>query len=97
MALAAMLIDALHAAFEYGIEIFDRVCMNLIANVFIGFVTNAFMAREVVAEREIIATFVVHHRGFFRNIGLDDRDYINRAGAFDMKRANLPTIAIDKR
>ena len=58
---------------------------------------DALMARKVIPEREIVAAFVGHHRGFFRNIGLDDRDYIGRAGSLDMERANLSALAIDKR
>jgi hypothetical protein len=30
-----------------------------------------------------------HHRGFLRDIGLDDRDYIGRVSAVDVERANL--------
>jgi hypothetical protein len=55
------------------------------------------MAREMIAKREIMAALIGHHRGFLRDIGLDDRDYIGRAGAIDMERANLLALTIDKR
>ena len=58
---------------------------------------DAFVAREVIAEREIMTAFVGHHCGFFRNIGLDDRDDIASTRSFDMKRPNLPAVAIDER
>ncbi len=37
------------------------------------------MASEVIAEREIMGAFIGHYCGFFRDIGLDDRDNIGRA------------------
>jgi hypothetical protein len=76
-----MLIDAFHATFEDRIIAFDSVGMDDTANIFIGLVADAFMAREMFTEREIMAAFVGHYRGFFRNIGLDDRDYIGRASS----------------
>jgi hypothetical protein len=97
MLFAAMLIDAFHATFEHAVEILDGVGMNRPAHIFIRFVTDALMAREMIAELGIMTAFVGHHRGFFRNVGLDDRDYIGRAGSLDMERANLPTVTIDKR
>jgi len=95
--LAAMLIDAFHAALEHAVEAFDGICMNIPAHIFISFVADALMAREMTAEREIMAAFVGHHRGFLRNIGLDDRDNIGGACSLDMERANLPAIAINER
>ena len=55
------------------------------------------MAREMITERGIMAAFIGHHRGFFRNIGLDDRDDIGRAGAIDMERADLSAFAVNER
>jgi hypothetical protein len=54
MLFAAMLIDALHAAFKNAVETFDRVGMNLAAYIFVRFVTDALMACEMIAEREIM-------------------------------------------
>ena len=58
---------------------------------------DALMACEVPAEREIVAAFVGHHRGFLRDIGLDNRNYISRAGTLDMERAHLPAVAVNER
>jgi hypothetical protein len=58
--------------------------------------TDALMAREMITERGIMAAFIGHHRGFFRNIGLDDRDDIGRAGAIDMERAVI-LVAVPRR
>ena len=97
MLFAAMLIDAFHSALKNAVEIFDGVCVHVATNVFIGFMADALVAREVIAEREIMPTFVRHHRGFFCNIRLDDRDYISRACAIDMERTRLLALAINKR
>jgi hypothetical protein len=97
MTLAAMLIDTFHAALEHAVEIFDGVCMGRAANVFIRFVTDALVACKMITEREIMAAFIGHHRGFLSDIGLDDRDYIGCAGSLDMERANLPAVAINER
>jgi hypothetical protein len=71
--------------------------MHVSAYIFIRFMTDALMGREVIAEREIMAAFISHHCGFFRNIGLDDRGYIGHAGSLDMERANLTAVAINER
>src|ERR1700730_6749002 len=92
-----MLIDAFHAALEHAVEILGGVGVNVAAYIFIGFVTDALMAFEMITEREIVAAFVRHHRSFLCNIGLDDRDYIGRAGSIDMERANLTAVAINER
>jgi hypothetical protein len=54
-------------------------------HVFIGLMADALMAHEMITEREIMAAFVGHHPGFFRNIGFNDRDYTGRARAIDME------------
>jgi hypothetical protein len=97
MLLAAMLIHAFHATLEDRIIALDGVGMNLAAYIFIRFVTDAFMARKVISEREIMAAFVGHHRGVFRNIGLNNWNDISGACAINMERANLPAFSIDKR
>ena len=97
MFFAAMLVNAFHAAFENAVVAFNRIRVDRAAHIFIRFVTDALMAREVIPELGIMAAFIGHHRGFFRNIGLDDRDYIGRAGSLDMERANLPAIAVNER
>ncbi len=96
MLLAAMLVDALHAALENAEIAFNGISVNVAANVFVCLVADALMARKMIAEREIMPSFVCHHRGFFRDIGLDDRDYICGAGSLDMERANLFALAVNK-
>ena len=50
MLLAAMLINAFHATFEDAVVARNRIRVDRAAHVFIGFVTDALMACEVVAE-----------------------------------------------
>lgn len=97
MLLATMLIDAFHAALEHAVKILDGVGMHIAANIFIGFMTDALMGREVIAQREIVAAFIGHHRGFLRNIGLDNWNDIGGASSLDMERANLPAVTINER
>lgn len=61
--LAAVLADALHAAFEDGEEAFDRVGMSVAANVFILGVFHRLMAGERCAKRAIPPGFIGHHVG----------------------------------
>jgi hypothetical protein len=50
VSLAAMLIDAFHAAFKDAVKAFNSVGMNFAANIFIGLMADALMAREVIAQ-----------------------------------------------
>jgi hypothetical protein len=97
MALTTMLINTFHATLEDAVKSFDGIRVNVAAHVFTGFMTDALMAGEMVAEREIMSAFIGHHRGFFCNIGLDDRDYIGCAGSLNTERANLPAVSIHER
>src|ERR1019366_3406433 len=71
--------------------------MNVTAHIFIRLVPDTLMAREVSAEREIMATFVGHHGGFFFDICLDDWNDTGGASALDMERAHMAAVAVDKR
>src|ERR1700730_8676089 len=90
-----MLLDTIHAALENTEIAFDRVRMNVTARPFINFMLYAFVTHK--PRRAVVAAFVGHHRGFFRDVGLDDGNDMGGAGAIGMKRANLPALAIDKR
>jgi hypothetical protein len=56
--LAAMLIDALHAAFENAEVAFNGVGVNVAANVFLGAVADGFVSRVFLARLGIEAAFV---------------------------------------
>jgi hypothetical protein len=91
-----MLIDAFHAAFEDAVEALKRVCVNLAAAVFASAVIDIFMARKIIAQMRVLAGFVCHDRGFFRDVGAKDRHQMSGGRTFNMKAANL-AAALDKR
>ena len=68
MLLAAMLINAFHATFEDAVVALNRIRVDRAAHIFISFMAYALMTREVLAQREIMAAFVGHHRSFFRHV-----------------------------
>ena len=79
----AMLIEALHAAFKDAVVALDGVCVHIAT----ARIHRPYGCRShgSITEREIMAAFVGHHPGFFRNIGFNDRDYTGRARAIDME------------
>jgi hypothetical protein len=97
MLFVAVLINAFHATFEDAVVALNRIGMNGTAHIFLGFVADALMAREMIAKREIAASFIGHHRGFFRDVGLNDRNKLGRTHAIDMERAHLPAFAVNER
>ena len=58
MLLAAMLVDAFHAALEDRIEALDRVCVRLAANVLFGRMVDAIMANEAAARTIVVERFI---------------------------------------
>jgi hypothetical protein len=74
---------------------FNRVRMYVAAHVFIGLVRNAFMARKMITEREIVAAFIGHHCGFFRDVRFDDWNKFGRANAVNMERTNLLALTVN--
>src|SRR5579859_1287496 len=73
MPLAAVLIDALHAAFEHGEEAFDRVRVNVAADVFILAVADGAMRGEVVADEGVDLRLVRHQVRFASDMHPHDR------------------------
>jgi hypothetical protein len=71
--LTAMLIDAFHTALEDTEVAFNGVCMHIATDIFFVLVADAFMAGEMTTKRIVTTPFISHHRGFFRDIGLDNR------------------------
>lgn len=58
MLVTAMLIDALHAAFENAEIALNRVSADFAANIFLNLVAHALVALEVIAKRIIAAAFI---------------------------------------
>ena len=79
VALAAMLIDALHAALEHAEEAFNGVggdnLLAFIAAIFLRFVINPIVAGELImfVHVFILASSIGHDRGVVRHVGANDR------------------------
>lgn len=84
--LAAMLIDALHAALEDAVEAFNRIGMDGAAHILACAVANVIMLGEELAEMRVLAGFIGHDMGARGDIRLDDRQQIGRGGAAHMER-----------
>src|ERR1700729_1832529 len=72
MAFAAMLVNALHAAFEDRIESFDGIGMDVPANVFLAAMVHALVAGKFSADLKILAGFIGHQCGFFGDVRTND-------------------------
>jgi len=81
--LAAMLIDALHAALEDRIVVLDGIgaddALALIAHIFIIAVLDGIVAREPPAYVVIMARFVGHQRAFAGDVLAHDVMNLTRA------------------
>src|SRR5262245_33091044 len=65
--LAAMLVDALHAALEDREITLDRVRGDGAAHVFLGGVVDRFVASEILVEAAMPTRFIGHDGGFALN------------------------------
>lgn len=77
MALAGVLIGALHAAFKDAEEALDRVGVDrpvLKVNVFLLTVAHYAMLRKALIQIVIMASFVRHDAGFLGDVFFQDRD-----------------------
>lgn len=99
--LAAVLINALHAALEDREIALGAVrghdSSGLVANVFVFAVVHAIVAREFLADFAILLRFVGLQTRFLGKVLADDRREVAGRDAIDMERANLLRVAIDKR
>jgi hypothetical protein len=83
--LAAMLVDALHAALEDRIVAFNGVGVNFAANIFFAAVVYALMAGELGSNFKILTSFVGHQGGFLGDVGPDNRCNLRDSGTVDME------------
>jgi hypothetical protein len=101
MALAAVLIDALHAALEDGIVAFDSVggdhLSTFVAAVFVIGVVHAVMAGVVTVFVEVLipARSVGHDGGFFRDVGANDWHESADSGSVHMPATSRATALLD--
>src|SRR6185312_8538650 len=105
--LFAVLIHALHAAFEDRIEAFDRIGMDgiehdlavhfpsLVSHVFVLAVVNAQVCRKVARDAWIPLSLVGHQRAFRIDVGVHDLAERRGCGPVDMEAAG-GAPALDK-
>jgi len=107
MLLAAMLIDALHAALKDGEIAFDSVgvdhiwlsvrkCHSVcVADIFIFAMIDGGMPSEVIAELIVGRQFIGHHAGFLSDISANNREQCRHSDAFHVEGAGR-SAALDK-
>jgi hypothetical protein len=95
MFLAAMLVDADHAALEDGEEAFRGVSVDLAPHIFAEPVFNSFVARKLLSNLAIIGAFVGHDRSLAGDVGANHWRDIGNAGAFQVEAAGR-TAAFDE-
>src|SRR6185437_11804989 len=90
--LAAMLVDALHAAFEDAVVAFNRVGVDVaVANVFVCGVLYRAVARKLLADADIMPGFVRHQMAFLGDVLAHQRHNVGDAGAIDMETTRTTT------
>src|ERR1700730_5136054 len=100
MLLAAMLINASHAALEDRIVVFRRVRVNFIllavrqlfvrvANVFLVLVLHAVVARELLPYLTVVRRLVRVPRCFAFQVRADDRRNVRDPRSLDVETADL--------
>src|SRR5690348_8791435 len=87
MLLAAMLIDALHAALEDRKEAFDRVRMHKAATVFTASVVDYGMGLKKLVEIVVLTGVIGHHVRLAGNILPHNRHDRRLIGLIDMEAA----------
>ncbi len=85
MLFGAMLIDALKAALKHAVEAFNSVGVNVAADIFAGLMAGETMRRKVLVDTAVVAGFIGHNDGLWRDIRFQDWQNFRAAGAADMK------------
>jgi hypothetical protein len=93
--LAAMLIDAFHAALEDAVEALQRVCVDLHASLAVCVavlaprMVNGVMLGELIAELGVPRGLIGHHVAFASKVRANDRKGFVFRDCLDMERASL--------
>jgi len=95
MVLAAMLIDALHAALEDGEVAFDGVGVDIATDILISAVVDALMVCKLAAKLCLDTALIGHQAAFTADIVANDRRNGSDARMVNMERAQT-TLALDK-
>src|SRR3954470_12574807 len=85
--LAAMLVDAFHAALEDREIAFDRVGADVAANMFFLAVIDSLMAGEFGTDCFVPRCLIRHQIALATNIDTNDRDQLAQRPPFDMEAA----------
>jgi hypothetical protein len=93
--LAAMLVDAFHAALEHGKEALRGVGMRVTPDIFVVTVLHGFVTGELAPDLAVPNRLIGHEGRFARDIGADDGREIGNTGAVYMKAASR-AAALDK-
>jgi hypothetical protein len=96
MLLAAVLVDAAHAALEDRKEAFRRIGMNVIANVFANAVLDGFMRGEMFLGTSVEAAFVGMQAAFLGDVFANDLGDVCLVSNCHMEGTDV-TAALDQR
>ena len=95
MLLSAMLVNALHAAFEDRIVAFHSVGGDVAANIFLGAVVDGIVAQEVRPELLVPSPFIGHDDAFALDVIANYLGHFVEGSSIDMEAAGR-TAALDK-
>ena len=95
MLLAAMLVDAPHAALEDRVVALDGVGVDDAANIFIDAVIDGLVLPKLFAERTVGLPFIGDDESFFGNVRPDNQEQLSRSGALDVEASGL-SVASNK-
>jgi len=87
MLLFAMLIGALHAAFEHAVESLNGIGGHVATHIFVFPMVDGFVAGELLADLFIGRHFVGHQASIGLDVGANDRLQIGDANAIDVEAA----------
>jgi hypothetical protein len=89
--LAAMLVDALHAALEYREIALDGVRRDDASDIFFEAVIDRFVAPKLFVQAAIRTRLVGHDGGLSLDVRANDGEHRARYGAVNVERANGTT------
>jgi hypothetical protein len=82
MLLAAMLVDAFHAALEDRIVAFNGVCVDDPTHVFADAVIDGLVHPILFPERAVTLPIITDDESFLGNVGADDRQQLTAGSSF---------------
>jgi hypothetical protein len=89
--LAAMLVDAFHAALEYRIEAFNGIGVNDAAHIFLSRKVDGLVHPEFLVQPAVCFPFIAHDESFFRDVGPNDWKELAGSGALYVEASDAVT------